>query len=106
MMTLGKKIKELRIAHNESLQQLAEAIGISKAHLWELERNNSQNPSLETLKNLAQHFKVSIDSLVDNNAPSIHAFGREFENLTDESLEILKTLAAKLEKKQDNNDTN
>jgi len=104
-MTLGEKIKELRIAHNESLQQLAEAIGISKAHLWELERNNSQNPSLETLKNLAQHFKVSIDSLVDNNAPSIHAFGREFENLTEESLEILKTLAAKLEKKHDNNDT-
>ena len=42
-MTLGEKIKELRIAHNESLQQLADEIGISKAHLWELERNNSQN---------------------------------------------------------------
>ena len=55
-MTLGEKIKELRIAHNESLQQLADEIGISKAHLWELERNNSQNPSLETLKNIAQHF--------------------------------------------------
>jgi len=64
-MTLGEKIKELRIAHNESLQQLADEIGISKAHLWELERNNSQNPSLDTLKNIAQHFKVSIDSLVD-----------------------------------------
>ncbi len=105
-MTLGEKIKELRISKNESLQELADAIGISKAHLWELERNNSQNPSLETLMSLAQHFKVSIDSLVDNNAPSIHAYGREFENLSDESLEILKTLAAKLEQKQDNNDTN
>lgn len=105
-MTLGEKIKELRIKHRESLQELAESIGISKAHLWELERNNSQNPSLETLKNLAQHFKVSIDSLVDNEAPSIHAYGREFENLTDESLDILKTLASKLEKKQDNNDSN
>ena len=56
MMTLGEKIKELRIAHNESLQQLAEAIGISKAHLWELERNNSQNPSLETLKKSSATF--------------------------------------------------
>lgn len=104
-MSLGENIKKLRISHNESLQQLADTIGISKAHLWELERNDSCNPSLETLKNIANHFNVSIDSLVDNQAPSIHAYGREFDNLDEDTLAILKSLAAQLKKKiEDDND--
>ena len=89
-MTLGEKITQLRIEHNESLQELADSIGITKAHLWEMEKNRSKNPSLSILQKLANHFKISIDSLVGNeNAPSIQAYGREFENLSQKNLEGL-----------------
>ncbi|MBO4521068.1 MAG: helix-turn-helix transcriptional regulator [Alphaproteobacteria bacterium] len=93
-MTLGEKITQLRVEHNESLQELADSIGITKAHLWEMEKNRSKNPSLSILQKLANHFKISIDSLVGNeNASSIQAYGREFENLSPKSLEVLKKMA-------------
>ncbi len=49
-MPLGDKIKELRMKSGESLQDVANAIGASKAHVWEIESGRSSNPSLDMLQ--------------------------------------------------------
>ncbi|MGE8131866.1 helix-turn-helix domain-containing protein [Methylobacterium sp. NPDC080182] len=63
-MSIGARIKELRVRHNQSLQGLADALGASKAHIWEIERGGSKNPSMELLKKLAEHFSVTVSYLV------------------------------------------
>lgn len=63
-MDIGERLFNLRQKSGESLQQVAEAIGISKAHVWELEKGRSKNPSFELVRKLAKHFGVSIDELI------------------------------------------
>lgn len=63
-MSLGARIAELRRARGESLQDVAEAVGVTKTHIWELERGRSANPTFNVIRGLADHFRVSISSLV------------------------------------------
>ena len=46
-MTFGEPLHELRLGRGESLQDLANAVGVSKAHSWELEKGRSANPSYD-----------------------------------------------------------
>jgi transcriptional regulator with XRE-family HTH domain len=64
-MAVGDRIKELRMQKGQSLQQVADAIGASKAHIWELESNRSKNPSLDLLQKLAGHFGTTIAYLIE-----------------------------------------
>lgn len=63
-MSFGARIAELRRQKGESLQKVADAAGVTKTHIWELERGRTGNPSLSVIQNLADHFGVSIASLV------------------------------------------
>ena len=45
-MTVGRRINEFRLARGESLQDVAGAVGVSKAHIWELEKGRADNPSI------------------------------------------------------------
>lgn len=58
-MDLGERLNSLRRKSGQSLQQVADAVGISKAHIWELEKGRSNNPSFELMQKLALHFGVS-----------------------------------------------
>ncbi|MEQ9488726.1 MAG: helix-turn-helix domain-containing protein [Alphaproteobacteria bacterium] len=66
-MGLGDRIHELRLGRGESLQQVADAVGVSKAHIWELEKGRTDNPSMGLVTRLADHFAVSIRYLVDED---------------------------------------
>jgi transcriptional regulator with XRE-family HTH domain len=66
-MTIGRRISELRLARGESLQDVAESVGVSKAHIWELEKGRTDNPSMALVTRLADHFAVSIRFLVDED---------------------------------------
>lgn len=71
-MSIGERLFDLRQNSGESLQQVADAVGVSKAHVWELEKGRSRNPSFELVRALARHFGVSIDVLVgDEAAPTM-----------------------------------
>lgn len=59
-MSFASRLKEKRMRSGESLQTLAEAINVSKAHLWDLETGKSKNPSADLLTKLSDHFKVSV----------------------------------------------
>ena len=62
-MELADRLNSLRRKSGESLQQVADAVGISKAHIWELEKGRSRNPSFELMQKLAGHFGVSVSVL-------------------------------------------
>jgi transcriptional regulator with XRE-family HTH domain len=59
-MSFALKLAELRRRKNQSLNDVAQAVGISKAHVWQLERGDSKNPSLDLVRRLADHFDVTV----------------------------------------------
>ena len=74
-MSLGTRIFDLRQTAKVSLQHVADAVGISKAHVWELEKGRSANPSFELVQKLANSF-VSCSRLgVDGEAEERAAGG-------------------------------
>ena len=62
-MDLKEHLFSLRQKSGQSLQAVADAVGLSKAHVWELEKGLSKNPSFELVRKLATHYGVSIDVL-------------------------------------------
>lgn len=88
-MQIGERLFNLRQKSGQSLQAVADAIGISKAHVWELEKGRSKNPSFDLVQKLAKHFGVSIDTLVgmadepDASALQIERLNRGFEELSE-----------------------
>lgn len=66
-MNLAVRIADLRLKHKESLRDVADAVGVSKAHIWELERGRTDNPSMALVTRLADHFGVSVAFLVDED---------------------------------------
>lgn len=102
-MTFAEKLKQLRSKTRESLQDVADAIGVSKAHIWEMETGRSQNPSLEILQKLSGHFKVTIAYLADDeglqSAKAQSFFRRNADKLgdmSDEEIAFLESLVDKL----------
>jgi transcriptional regulator with XRE-family HTH domain len=86
-MALAVKLKELRLRSGKSLQQLADAVGASKAHIWELESGKSSNPSIDLLRKLAECFNVSVASLIgetlEDMPPDIIKMHRDLGSLTE-----------------------
>lgn len=71
-MELGDRLNSLRRKSGQSLQNVADAIGVSKAHIWELEKGRSSNPSFELMQKLAAHFGVGVGVLTgETEEPAI-----------------------------------
>lgn len=105
-MSLATKLQALRRKNGESLQQAADGVGISKAHFWSLERGDADNPSLDLMRNLAEHFNVTIAYLNDEKAEPEEAsalqFWREFDGkLSETDWDILRGLAKGLKKREE-----
>ena len=81
-MSLATNLKKHRLRKGASLQEVADAVGVSKPHIWKLERGDDDkvNPSLELLEKLADYFKTSIASLISEDEHKINVFGREFDS--------------------------
>jgi transcriptional regulator with XRE-family HTH domain len=101
-MSIGAKLVELRLRSGKSLQEVADAIGVSKTHVWALEKGKSDNPSLDLVRKLADYFSVTVDFLVvaDSSASveeaEAHQFFRDFTSLSLEDQELLKQTLARL----------
>ena len=67
-MTLPVRLRELRNASGQSLQQVAEKVGTSKAYLSELERGVANNPGIEVLRALADAYGISVSALLGETA--------------------------------------
>jgi len=99
---LAVKLKQLRLRSGKSLQEVADAVGASKAHIWDLERGASKNPSLVLLKSLADYYKVGVADLVGENpasgeeAPDLVALYRNLSELSPADRETIAMLAERL----------
>lgn len=106
-MNIGERLFELRQKSGESLQQVADAAGVSKAHVWELEKGRSKNPSFELVRALARHFNVGIDVLVgDALAPSkkeqrIDRIHRNLQELSDRDRLVVEDMIRSLRERMD-----
>ncbi|MCB1328396.1 MAG: helix-turn-helix transcriptional regulator [Maritimibacter sp.] len=97
-MQIGERILSLRQKSGQSLQQVADAVGVSKAHVWELEKGRSANPSFELVRKLAQHFGVGLDVLTgisavpDDEALQIERIHRGLEGLSERDRAVVEDL--------------
>lgn len=98
-MSIGRQIKKLRTRTGNSLQQVADSVGASKPHIWELESNRTANPSLDLLRRLAQHFNVPISYLLEERADAdALIFGRKVAGLTEADKKLLWLVAERIER--------
>ncbi len=105
-MSIGTRLKQLRIKKNKSLQEVADAVGASKAHIWELERGGTKNPSMDLLTKLAQFFEVSVSNLVGEEPPSeehedLIVLYRDLKNLDPQDREAILALMRRFKEKKE-----
>lgn len=106
-MSIGARLKELRIIKRKSLQDVADAVGASKAHIWELERGGTKNPSMDLLTKLAVFFDVSVSNLVGEEPPAseqddLIVLYRDLKDLDEKDRDTIRSLMRRFkEKKED-----
>jgi transcriptional regulator with XRE-family HTH domain len=106
-MALADRIKEFRMKKKMSLQDVAECVGASKAHIWDLETARSKNPSIDLLKKSADCFGVGVSDLIEEN-PAAEQEGsrvlgmyRELRNLSDRDLDVIQQMVERLKSRDD-----
>jgi transcriptional regulator with XRE-family HTH domain len=106
-MSFGKRLHDLRMRKAMSLQDVADAVGMSKAHVWNLEKGLSDNPSIELVTKLADLFRVRIADLVGENPdatdedPEVVAMFRDLKQLDERDRETIKVLMDQLKRRPD-----
>jgi transcriptional regulator with XRE-family HTH domain len=104
-MQIGESLFSLRQKTGESLQEVADKVGLSKAHVWELEKGRSKNPSFELVRKLAVHYGVGIDVLTgtaDEPAADelqIGRLNRGFEELSVRDRQIVEQMISTMRSK-------
>ncbi len=73
MTAFATRLHQLRLGKNESLQDVASTVGVSKAHIWELEKGRAENPSMGLVTRLAEHFGVSVAYLIGEDPNAVDA---------------------------------
>ena len=71
-MSIGNKIKTFRKANKLTQVELAKKANISRSYLADVE-NDRYNPSLETLKSLANALEVPVNKFFNEESNSIEA---------------------------------
>jgi transcriptional regulator with XRE-family HTH domain len=104
-MPLADRIKHFRVKKNLSLQDVATAVGASRAHIWDLETARSKNPSIELLTKLADCFGVSVSDLIEENPAADDANSRvvgmyrELKGLSERDLDVIQQMVERLKSK-------
>jgi len=94
-ITLGKKLKNLREKSKKKQYEVCEKLNINQTTYSNYELD-VREPDNDTLKKIAQYFKVSIDYLLDNDIENIKTINNELKNIIQE-LENDKELNAKVQ---------
>lgn len=106
-MSLGRRLFELREKKQVSLQDVADAVLVSKAHIWELEKERKTNPSMALVTRLADYYCVSVAYLVAEDVgsqdadPELAGMFRQASKLEDNDRKIFKDMMQSLLKNLD-----
>lgn len=105
---LGVRLRTFRMKKKLSLQELADKIGASKAHVWDLEQGKTRNPSLGLLTELSRALDVSIKELVgeaeemtDADEVELGPLFRDLRELDAKHLELIRTMTKTLREMKD-----
>lgn len=104
-MSLATNLKRHRVRKQLSLQKLAVLVGVSKAHIWDLETARAKNPSLEVLQRLSTVLGVPIASLVGEDPHTSGApddtvvLFRDLQKLAPEDRETIKLMMGRLQRR-------
>lgn len=58
ILTLGEEVKLARTEARMSLQEVADASGFTKGHVWEVEKGRARNPTIGMVAGLAKGLGV------------------------------------------------
>lgn len=103
----GEKLRKVRTARKKTLEELAAAIGSSKAYVWQLENKKNAKPSAELLLKIANFLGESPDYFLDDCAdePSESqvedAFFRKFKKLSESDKRYIDRIVSGLDGKED-----
>lgn len=109
-MSFARRLHELRIANRLSLQDVADRVGISKAHVWNLEKGLSENPGVELVVKLADLFRVRVADLVGENPaaageePAMVAMFRDLKKLDGRDRETIRVLMEQMKRRPSEGD--
>ena len=108
----GARLRRFREAKKLTLQQVADAVGCTKAYIWELEMKDGQRPSAERIQKIAQVLGVTMEDVMGTPmeqapeaSPEDVAFFREYAGMTEEEKknyqDVLKLMFARKDKDAD-----
>lgn len=103
----GEKLRMVRTKRKKTLEELATAIGSSKAYVWQLENKKNAKPSAELLLKIANYLGESPDFFLDDKASERSedqvedAFFRKFRSLSDEDKRYIDRIVSGLDGKED-----
>lgn len=85
---LGTRIKLLREMRDMSLQAVADAAGLTKSHVWELEQGRSVNPTVNAVWGLSAALCVSPAMLlgIDDKLPPIEPVALKIAGIVDREI--------------------
>lgn len=91
-LTIGERLKDLRVERKLTLEQLAAEVGISKSALDKYESDNGKDISPYSILLLADYYGVSCDYLMGRTETKNHPNTALHElHLSDASIDVLKT---------------
>ena len=86
----GIRLREFREAKGLTLQQVADAVGCTKAYVWELEMREGQKPTADRLNAIAKTLGVTIQDLLGEPVAQMQtatqkdvAFFREYAGMSE-----------------------
>ncbi len=104
-MSLNERLFELRQQSKASLQTVADAVGVSKAHIWELEKGRTANPSFELVQKLAAYFGVTPNALTGAEdvppptAQQIERIHRDLKDLSDRDRGLIEEMVRSMRRR-------
>ena len=91
-LTIGERLKDLRVERKLTLEQLSAEVGISKSALGKYESDNGKDISPYSILLLADYYGVSCDYLMGQTETKNHPNTALHElHLSDASIDVLRT---------------
>ena len=108
----GARLRRYREAKGLTLQQVADAVGCTKAYIWELEMKDGQRPTAERVQKIAQVLGVTMEDVMGtpmeqapDASPEDVAFFREYAGMTEDEKknyqDVLKLMFARRDRDAD-----
>ncbi|CAM3210358.1 HTH cro/C1-type domain-containing protein [Sphingomonas antarctica] len=106
-MSFARKLYDLRLQRGMSLQKVADAVEISKAHVFNLEKGLTANPSMDLVVKLAELFRVRVADLVGDNPDAedqpaeMVAMFRDLKSLEESDRDTIRMLMETMKKRRE-----